>query len=105
LRTIFTLFFDKLTGVGRKAGRFFRIGFRQKINKEMPMKTIRRTRIKITQKELVVVKNETLQVCPVCNFPVQQKVPFGDGDSVERPHAGDKKLLETPAKTNGRKKS
>ena len=63
------------------------------------MKTIRRTRIKIKQKELVIVTNEAPQVCPVCSFPIQHKVPFDDDGSVGKLNESENKSIELPANT------
>jgi len=63
------------------------------------MKIIRRTRIKIKQKEFSIVKNEKSQICPFCNIPIQQNALSDGEDFVEQPKCDEQKEFELPANT------
>lgn len=65
------------------------------------MKKIKRTTIKIRKRELVILKSsgqsreETIQICQVCRFPIanQLSLPAGDQAAAELLAKGDERNL------------
>jgi len=64
------------------------------------MKIIRRTRLKITRRESIIVKNETPKVCPVCNFPNHAQAPLENETFAKALDAGDRKPPEPSGETD-----